>query len=79
MGGAWKALERLRAEGSAAAIGLGVNEWEVCQAALRDYNVDCFLLAGRYTLLEQQLADPFLSECQERQVGVLIGGGFSPT
>lgn len=77
MAGAWKALERLRADGSVTAIGLGVNEWEVCQTALRDYDVDCFLLAGRFTLLEQHAAGPFLSECQERKIGVLIGGGFN--
>ncbi|MEZ5823727.1 MAG: aldo/keto reductase [Geminicoccaceae bacterium] len=77
MDGAWKALERLRDEGSVKAIGVGVNEWEVCQAALETHDFDCFLLAGRYTLLEQESLDSFLPMCVERDVAVVIGGGFN--
>jgi D-threo-aldose 1-dehydrogenase len=51
MDGCWKALEKLRREGSVKAIGVGVNEWQVCLNALKLRDFDCFLLAGRYTLL----------------------------
>jgi len=77
MDGCWKALERLRAQGVVKAIGVGVNEWEVCQAALEQRDFDCFLLAGRYTLLEQDSNRTFLPLCQQRGAAVVIGGGFN--
>lgn len=77
MDGCWKALESLRAQGLVKAIGVGVNEWEVCHAALQQRDFDCFLLAGRYTLLEQDALDAFLPLCQERNVAVVVGGGFN--
>jgi D-threo-aldose 1-dehydrogenase len=77
MDGCFRALERLRAEGAVKAIGVGVNEWQVCEAALRERDFDCFLLAGRYSLLEQEPLDSFLPLCTERNVSVVIGGGFN--
>jgi len=77
MDGAWKALERLRDEGVIKAIGVGVNEWEVCHKALEQRDFDCFLLAGRYTLLEQDSLDKFLPLCEERNAAVVVGGGFN--
>lgn len=77
MDGAWRALSRLREEGVVKAIGVGVNEWQVCHEALKQRDFDCFLLAGRYTLLEQDSLDAFLPLCEERGAAVLIGGGFN--
>lgn len=77
MDGAWKALSQLRDEGVVKAIGVGVNEWQVCQAALEQRDFDCFLLAGRYTLLEQEALDSFLPLCEKRGAAVVIGGGFN--
>lgn len=77
MDGAWRALERLRAEKVVKAIGVGVNEWQVCEQALLRRDFDCFLLAGRYTLLEQDALDSFLPLCQERGAAVVVGGGFN--
>jgi D-threo-aldose 1-dehydrogenase len=77
MGGAWKALSKLKEEGALKAIGVGVNEWEVCHAALERHDFDCFLLAGRYTLLEQDSLDEFLPLCEERGAAVVVGGGFN--
>lgn len=74
---AWKALESLRDQGLVKAIGVGVNEWEVCHAALEQRDFDCFLLAGRYTLLEQDALDKFLPLCEERGAAVVVGGGFN--
>ncbi|CDZ67845.1 Pyridoxal 4-dehydrogenase [Neorhizobium galegae bv. orientalis] len=77
MNGTWKALSKLRDEGVVSAIGVGVNEWEVCYEALKQRDFDCFLLAGRYTLLEQESLDKFLPLCEERGAAVVIGGGFN--
>lgn len=77
MDGAWKALSDLRDQGVLKAIGVGVNEWEVCQTALEQRDFDCFLLAGRYTLLEQDSLDTFLPLCEERGAAVVVGGGFN--
>ncbi|MDE0111567.1 MAG: aldo/keto reductase [Albidovulum sp.] len=77
MDGCWRALEKLRSEGVVKAIGVGVNEWDVCQKSLELHDFDCFLLAGRYTLYEQDSLDTFLPLCEERGVAVLVGGGFN--
>lgn len=77
MDGSYRALERLRSEKVVKAIGVGVNEWEVCYEALKQRDFDCFLLAGRYTLLEQEALDAFLPLCEERGAAVVVGGGFN--
>lgn len=77
MDGAWRALSSLKDQGLLKAIGVGVNEWEVCEAALQSHDFDCFLLAGRYTLLEQTSLDSFLPLCEERGAAVVVGGGFN--
>ncbi len=74
MDGAWRALAQLRDEGVIKAVGMGVNEWQVCHAALQEADFDCFLLAGRYTLLEQEALQAFLPLCEERNAAVVIGG-----
>lgn len=75
--GGYQALTELRATGQVGAIGAGVNEWEVCQRLLELGEFDCFLLAGRYTLLEQEALETFLPECLKRDVGVILGGPFN--
>lgn len=77
MDGSYKALERLRDDKLVKAIGVGVNEWQVCHEALKQRDFDCFLLAGRYTLLEQDALDEFLPLCEERGAAVVVGGGFN--
>lgn len=73
----YKALAELRADGRVQAIGLGVNERQVCEAALDYGDWDCFLLAGRYTLLEQDGLDSFLPACQARSCSLIIGGPYN--
>ena len=75
--GALPALRELREEGVVRAIGLGVNEWQVCSRVLDEMDVDCFLLAGRFTLLEQEPLAEFLPKCVQRQVSVIIGGPYN--
>lgn len=77
MSGAAKALAELKAAGRIGAIGIGVNEAEVCEEALEQGDFDCFLLAGRYTLLEQAPLDRLFPACRKRNVSIIIGGPFN--
>jgi D-threo-aldose 1-dehydrogenase len=77
LGGAFKALARLRAEKIVSAVGVGVNDWEMCLRFGRAADIDCVLLAGRYSLLEQPAATEFLPFALERKIGVILGGVFN--
>ena len=70
----YKALEELRRSGVVSAIGIGVNEKEVLIEALGFGDWDAFLLAGRYTLLEQGPLDDLIPLCQSRGTSLVIGG-----
>jgi D-threo-aldose 1-dehydrogenase len=70
-------LAELRAAGVIKAIGVGQNQWEMPADFVRDAAIDCLLLAGRYTLLEQGALPVLLSLCQERNVSVFLGGVFN--
>lgn len=72
-----KALSQLKAEGTIQAIGLGVNEVEVCEALIDKMEMDLILLAGRYTLLEQVGAKNLMERCREHDVRLVIGGVFN--
>lgn len=75
--GGYKALESLRSQGAVKAIGLGVNEWQVSELIARETDSDLFLLAGRFTLLEQEALNSFLPVCVEKGMGVVIGGPYN--
>jgi D-threo-aldose 1-dehydrogenase len=75
--GALQTLTELRRDGVIRAWGLGVNEWEVCDQVLDDFEPDCFLLAGRFTLLEQEPLERFLPRCVERNVSIIVGGPYN--
>lgn len=75
--GGYRALMELRDAGTVRAIGAGVNEWEVCERLLGLGDFDCFLLAGRYTLLEQEALESFLPLCVSRDVGIILGGPYN--
>jgi D-threo-aldose 1-dehydrogenase len=75
--GAFKALAELRAQGVIKALGLGVNEVEPCVRFARDADPDVFLLAGRYTLLEQGGLADLLPLAEERGFSFLLGGPFN--
>ncbi len=77
MAGAYKALLSLREQGLIKAIGCGLNEWEACQQFAEAGDFDCFLLAGRYTLLEQQSIKSFLPLCERRGIGIVLGGPYN--
>ena len=77
MAGAYRALLALRDQGAVRAIGAGLNEWEACQDFAQAGDFDCFLLAGRYTLLDQTSLDSFLPLCAERGIGIILGGPYN--
>jgi len=77
MGGGYRALVRLRDEGVIGAFGAGINEWQPCQWLVERGDFDLFLLAGRYTLLEQEALESFLPLCQRRGIGIVIGGPYN--
>ena len=72
--GGYRALEELRAAGTVRAIGIGVNEREVLLEALEWGEWDAFLLAGRYTLLEQAPLDDLLPKCEKAGTSIVVGG-----
>ncbi|KNH05142.1 L-fuco-beta-pyranose dehydrogenase [Candidatus Burkholderia brachyanthoides] len=76
-GGGFRALEQLRTTGFIGGFGLGVNEWEVAADVLSETELDAVLLAGRYTLLEQEALAPLLDVCARTQTRVVIGGVFN--
>ncbi|HZV74474.1 MAG TPA: aldo/keto reductase [Conexibacter sp.] len=77
MEGAYRALHELREQGVVRAIGVGMNGVEPLAAFARAGDFDCFLLAGRYTLLEQHGLDDLLALCAERGIGIVVGGVFN--
>jgi D-threo-aldose 1-dehydrogenase len=70
----YRALETLRGTGAVGAIGIGVNEREVLLEAMAWGAWDAFLLAGRYTLLEQAPLDDLLPKCLEAGTSIVVGG-----
>jgi len=75
--GGYDAMLALRDQGVVSAIGAGVNEWEVCQTLAERGDFDLFLLAGRYTLLEQDALTSFLPLCEARNIGIITGGPYN--
>jgi D-threo-aldose 1-dehydrogenase len=73
----YDAMVSLRDQGLIRAIGGGINEWEVCQTLAERGDFDLFLLAGRYTLLEQKALDSFLPLCEARGIGIVTGGPYN--
>lgn len=76
-GGGLRALAELRAARDISAFGIGVNEIDVCLEVLEEADLDVILLAGRYTLLEQEALDHLLPECRRRGTSVVIGGPYN--
>jgi D-threo-aldose 1-dehydrogenase len=75
--GAYPVLARLRADGAVGAIGVGVNSVPVAEWFVSRCDLDCVLVAGRYTLLDDSAAGSLLPLCRSRGVSVLAGGVFN--
>lgn len=77
MEGAHRALVELRAQGVIRAIGIGVNEIEPCLRFAKDGDLDCIMLAGRYTLLEHLALPELLPLAETKGIGLLIAGPYN--
>ncbi|MCH4564350.1 aldo/keto reductase [Halomonas sp. EGI 63088] len=76
-GGGFRALQELKAAGDIAGFGLGVNEWQIIREALEETDLDCCMLAGRYSLLDRDAEETFLPLAQKREVALAIGGVYN--
>lgn len=76
-GGGFRALQELKAAGDIAGFGLGVNEWQVIRDALEETDLDCCMLAGRYTLLDRDAEETFLPLARQRGVALAVGGVYN--
>ena len=74
---AFPALAELRAQGVIGAIGVGMNFCEPLAQFAREADFDCFLLAGRYTLLDQSGLDDLLPLCERKGISVVLGGPYN--
>ena len=75
--GAYRALDDLRSEGTIRAVSAGMNQWEMLSKLMDHGDFDCFLLAGRYSLLDQTALTEFLPKCVEQGVSIILGGVFN--
>ena len=73
----YPALDELRAQKAVKAVGAAMNQWQMLYDFAAEGDFDCFLLAGRYTLLEQEPALKFLPRCEEKGIRVIIGGPYN--
>lgn len=71
------AMARLREQGVVDWIGVGVNEVEVCQELIPQFDLDCIMLAGRYTLFEQRDALALLQLAHDRDVRIMAAGPYN--
>lgn len=76
MAGGHRALEKLRSDKVIKAFGVGTNDLEICTMLLEQGDFDCFLLPGRYTLLDQTAARDFLPKCHSRKVDILMAAPY---
>ena len=75
--GALKALVKLRDEGVVKAIGCGMNQNEMLIEFAKEGCFDVFLLAGRYTLIDQTSLDQLIPICENNQISLVLGGVFN--
>jgi D-threo-aldose 1-dehydrogenase len=74
---AYPALDSLRAQGVAGAIGAGMNQWQMLARFARECDFDCFLLAGRYTLIDHSALPELLPLCVRRNISIILGGPYN--
>jgi D-threo-aldose 1-dehydrogenase len=75
--GAYPALDKLRGQGAIRAVSAGMNQSEMLARFAREGDFDCFLLAGRYSLLEQGALDELFPLCEQKNIGVMLGGTYN--
>ena len=71
------ALHKLRSDGVIHGVSAGMNQWEMLANFAREGDFDCFLLAGRYSLLEQEALNELFPLCLEKNIGIMLGGTYN--
>lgn len=74
---AYPTIAELRSQGVVKVIGAGMDQWQMLARFAREGDFDCFLLAGRYTLLDQSGVAELLPLCQEKGISVVLGGPYN--
>jgi len=77
LSGAYPALDRLRGQGVIRAVSAGMNQCEMLARFAREADFDCFLLAGRYSILEQGAMDDLFPLCAQKNIGIMLGGTYN--
>jgi D-threo-aldose 1-dehydrogenase len=77
LSGAYRALDKLRSEGTIKALGSGMNQAEMLARFAREADFDCFLVAGRYSLLDQAALPELLPICEQKGIAIIIGGVYN--
>jgi D-threo-aldose 1-dehydrogenase len=77
LAGSFRALRRLRDEGVVQAIGVGANQPRVLCRFAREADPDCFLIAGRFTVLDRTAEAELLPLCEETGIAVIAAGVFN--
>lgn len=77
IGEAYPAMRKLKDQKLIRAIGAGMNQWQMLSRFAREGEFDCFLLAGRYTLIDHSALDELLPLCQQKQISIIVGGPFN--
>ncbi|MBD5770869.1 aldo/keto reductase [Marinomonas sp. SM2066] len=75
--GGFKAMAELREQGAVRNIGLGVNEWQICDQAMEYAQFDCFMVANCFTLLNNDITDYFTDKCSKNQVSLIAAAPFN--
>ena len=75
--GAIKAMIKLKEDGLVTALGCGLNQNEMLVEFAKMGCFDCFLLAGRYTLLDQTSLDELMPICEKNNISLILGGVFN--
>ena len=74
---AFPTLAKLREEGVVKAIGAGMNQWEMLRRFAEDADFDCFLVVGRYTLLDHSALQELMPLCLEKDISLILGGPYN--
>ncbi|MEP3276776.1 MAG: aldo/keto reductase [Stappiaceae bacterium] len=77
LGSGFDALKRLKSQGRIGAIGLGVNENEICLDIMEQVSIDVILLAGRLTILDRSAEDALVAKCRDQGTSLVLGGIFN--
>jgi len=77
LAGAYRALDDLRSQGVIRAVSAGMNQAEMEARFAREADFDCFMLAGRYTLLDQVGLRELLPICELKGISIMAAGVYN--